>query len=338
VESYRAHKHLGARLGRNQVNPSKERLLAVSEITGFRANVIEKAARLLNLLTEIQSHPHLKGRLALKGGTALNLFLWDMPRLSVDIDLNYIGSPDRDTMLSERREIEDSLQGVFSRQGLNVRRTPTEHAGGKWILRHESAMGGMGNLELDLNYMYRIPLWPVEEYDSRKLGPFQAKDIPIVDVHELFAGKLVALLARDASRDLFDVHQILKLHTWEIDRLRLGFVLLGAMNRKDWRYVSVKDISVNQNELERDLVPVLRSKILEGVRDVGLWASRIVDETKDAFGRLLPLRGHEVEFLDRLLDQGEIHAELLTDDPGMRELIFRHPLLRWKALNVTKRP
>ena len=319
------------------MNPSKERLLAVSDITGFRANVIEKAARLLNLLTEIRSHPRLKGRLALKGGTALNLFLWDMPRLSVDIDLNYIGSSDLDTMLSDRREIEDSLQGVFSREGLNVRRTPTEHAGGKWILRHESAMGGTGNLELDLNYMYRIPLWPVEEHDSQKLGPFQAENIPIVDVHELFAGKLVALLARDASRDLFDVHQILKLHKWEIDRLRLGFVLFGAMNRKDWRTVSVKDIGVDQEELERDLVPVLRSKTLEGVPDVGLWASQIVDETKDAFGKLLPLRGHEVEFLDGLLDRGEIRAKLLTDDPEMREIIRQHPLLKWKAQNVRQR-
>ncbi len=190
------------------MNPSKERLLAISESTGFRANVIEKAVRLLNLLTEIRSHPRLSDRLALKGGTALNLFLWDMPRLSVDIDLNYIGSPDKDIMQSERPEIEDSLQAVFSREGLSVRRAPKEHAGGKWLLRHESAMGGVGNLELDLNYMYRIPLWPVRKCDSQKLGSFQAKNIPIVDFHELFAGKLVALLAREASRDLFDVHQI----------------------------------------------------------------------------------------------------------------------------------
>ncbi len=130
MEPHSANKHHGAILGGNQVNPSKERLLTISETTGFRANVIEKAARLLNLLTGIRDHPRLKGRLALKGGTALILFLWDMPRLSVDIDLNYLGSPDRGTMLSERPEFEDSLQAVFRREGLSVRRAPTERAGG----------------------------------------------------------------------------------------------------------------------------------------------------------------------------------------------------------------
>ena len=45
-------------------------------------------------------------RLVLKGGTALNLFLFDLPRLSVDIDVNYIGSADRDVMLEERPTVD----------------------------------------------------------------------------------------------------------------------------------------------------------------------------------------------------------------------------------------
>jgi len=56
---------------------------------------------LLGLLEGLRKHPYLKDRLALKGGTALNLFLFDLPCLSVDIDVNYIGSADRDVMLEE---------------------------------------------------------------------------------------------------------------------------------------------------------------------------------------------------------------------------------------------
>ncbi len=54
--------------------------------------MLEKSVRLLTLLNAFCEHPQLAGKLALKGGTALNLFLFDVPRLSVDIDLNYVGA------------------------------------------------------------------------------------------------------------------------------------------------------------------------------------------------------------------------------------------------------
>jgi hypothetical protein len=66
---------------------------------GFRTEPLEKVLRLLETLEALRSHPFLKERIVLKGGTALNLFIFEVPRLSVDIDLNYIGSADRGTML-----------------------------------------------------------------------------------------------------------------------------------------------------------------------------------------------------------------------------------------------
>jgi hypothetical protein len=59
---------------------SPEKLAAEAEATGFRPNVLEKVAHLLGLLNAIRSHPFLKGKLVLKGGTALNLFVFDIPR------------------------------------------------------------------------------------------------------------------------------------------------------------------------------------------------------------------------------------------------------------------
>jgi hypothetical protein len=51
----------------------------------FKLNPREKVQRLLELLVSLRSHPFLKERIALKGGTALNLFVFRLPRLSVDI-------------------------------------------------------------------------------------------------------------------------------------------------------------------------------------------------------------------------------------------------------------
>ncbi|WP_455389460.1 nucleotidyl transferase AbiEii/AbiGii toxin family protein, partial [Petrachloros mirabilis] len=79
-------------------------------------------------------------RLALKGGTALNLFYFDVPRLSVDIDLNYVGAADRETMLEDRPKLEEAVQAVCAREGFTVRRLPTDHAGGKWRMSYKSSL------------------------------------------------------------------------------------------------------------------------------------------------------------------------------------------------------
>ena len=139
---------------------SPSEILPIVEATGFKADVIEKVLQLLNLLTGLKSHPYLKGTFALKGGTALNLFVFDTPRLSVDIDLNYTGAIEREKMLADRPRVEKAVEAVFSREGFSVKRKPIEHAGGKWRLSYQSFEGLSGNLEVDLNFMFRIPLWP----------------------------------------------------------------------------------------------------------------------------------------------------------------------------------
>jgi predicted nucleotidyltransferase component of viral defense system len=123
------------------VRVSIERLQAEAEAAGFRAEVLEKVIQLLHLLGMIQTHPFLGGKLALKGGTALNLFLFEVPRLSVDIELNYIGAASSDEMVEQRPKVEEALGAVFAREGFSVRRVPGDHAGGRWALRYESAIG-----------------------------------------------------------------------------------------------------------------------------------------------------------------------------------------------------
>ena len=94
--------------------------------TGFQTEPLEKVILLLELLEAIRSHPFLKERVVLKGGTALNVFRFDVPRLSVDIDLNYIGAVDRDGMLADRPKIEQALHAVCGRVGVQ---TPSSAVG-----------------------------------------------------------------------------------------------------------------------------------------------------------------------------------------------------------------
>ena len=160
---------------------SAAEILPIASPNGFDPGVVEKVLHLVHLLNALNSHPWLRGKWVLKGGTALNLFVLRHPRLSIDIDLNYIGALEREEMLADRPKIEQAAQAVFSREGFAVRRMPSEHAGGKWRLSYTSFTGQPANLDLDFNFMYRLPLWEIRLADSHPLGHFQAKRIPVLD-------------------------------------------------------------------------------------------------------------------------------------------------------------
>lgn len=322
-------------VGGNLLKFSRELLLTESQSAGFRPEILEKVLHLIGLLNAFNSHPFLKDRLALKGGTALNLFLFDLPRLSVDIDFNYVGSPDRETMLSERPKIEQAIRAISGREGLTVRRATEDHAAITFFLRYESVLGQGGDLKVDLNFMFRTPLWSAVKMDSWRIGPYTARGIPVLNIHELAGGKLAALLARRASRDLFDVHGLLTRTDLDPHRLRLAFVIYGAINRKDWRSVQASDVHFAKTDLNKELIPLLR-KGAEGMESHTRWAERLVEETRTALELLLPFTEAEKEFLDQLLDYGEIAPTCLTMDREVAERIRQHPGLEWKALNVRK--
>ena len=312
---------------------SSEKLIVEAQATGFRPDVLEKVAHLLGLLNAIRSHPFLRGKLALKGGTALSLFVFDVPRLSVDIDLNYVGAESRAEMLEERPRLEEALQAVFSREDLAVRRMPSEHAGGKWSLRYPAAAGGTSRIDVDVNYMYRAPLWPVSNLDSRHVGSWQATDIPMVDIHELAAGKLAALFSRHRARDLFDCRQLFSLTTLDLTRLRIAFVVYGAMNRRDWRTVAIDDVSFDPRELSNQLLPALPASAVAGM-DAAEYGCTLMQGCREALSALFPFNAAEEAFLNRLLDHGEIDGALLTTDAALLQRINAQPWLEWKAQNV----
>ncbi|HAJ26304.1 MAG TPA: nucleotidyl transferase AbiEii/AbiGii toxin family protein [Syntrophus sp. (in: bacteria)] len=320
-------------MGGATVRISPETLVNQAEATGFRPDMLEKVGLLLQLLDAVRSHPFLKDKLVLKGGTALNLFIFDIPRLSIDIDLNYVGAADREAMLKERPKVEEALQAVFSREGFSVRRVPAEHAGGKWQLRYPSAGGQGGNLEVDVNFMFRIPLWPVKNMNSRPVGIWQAVGIQIVDIHELAAGKLSALLSRRQARDLFDCSNIFHLDGLDLECLRLAFIVYGAMSRKDWRTVTPNDVDFDIADLEQRLIPTLRAAGIERLPQ-NHFGKGLVEDCRNLLAALLPFTEAEMEFLNRVLDKGEIEPELLTDDVDLQNRIKKHPLLEWKAVNV----
>jgi hypothetical protein len=170
---------------------------------------------------------------ALKGGTAINLFVQGMPRLSVDIDLVYtnLNHPDRDSALEA---IEKSLQVVAelleSRLKVSVRPTTSgsEHESKLFISR------GHVLLKVEVNHVFRGTVYPLVTGTLTKEAQEQfsrALSVPMLDPDELYASKLVAALDRQHPRDLFDVMLLFK-NGGITPRIRRAFVVyLAGHNR-----------------------------------------------------------------------------------------------------------
>ncbi len=316
---------------------SREQLERGARDARFSVESYEKAHMLVRLLDAVRGHPFLGPRLALKGGSALNLFHLDMPRLSVDVDLNYLGTAHRAHMLADRPRVEQAIQQVAGRMGLAVRRVPAEHAGGKWRLSYATPFGRRGSLEIDVNFMFRTPLWPVVRRDSHCVAGDTAKKVLVLEEHELAAGKLAALVARGASRDLFDARELLRRPGLDQARLRLAFVVYGGVQRRDWSEVAVEQIRTTARDVSAQLVPMLRFDVRPPSSEIERWTEKLVRETRDLMAAVLPFSDREREFLERLNRAGEIVPELISDEPAMQAIIRDHPGLAWKALNVRKR-
>ena len=313
--------------------PSAQAIQRIAASTEFRPGAVEKVLRLLDLLAEINTDSFLKGRLALKGGTALNLFHLNMPRLSVDIDLNYVAALGRSEMLRERPRIDDAISSLLASRGYAIRRTPQAHAGGKWATRFNSALGGNATLEVDVNYMHRAPLFGMKELDSCRIADVQATGILVLDVHEIVAGKLVALIARNTARDLFDARSIIEMDELDWPRIKAAVLAFGASGRTDWRDASTDGIGRPRESLDK-LAHCLKARHFEEHGGVESWLTETIQLCRYRLSGLVVFSAAEQAFLDALLEQGVMDVSQLDVDERLRTKLKTMPMLAWKAQHV----
>ena len=305
---------------------------AVHQETGFDQFYIEKVLRLLALLGMIFSHHALKDKYVLKGGTALNLFYFKLPRLSVDIDLNYLGL-ERETMMKERGEHEKILRDILNEAGYELKRIPEEHAGGKWRLGYRSFAGIHQNIEMDINYRHRTALLPVCRRASFPLGTFSVSDIPVLDIHELAAGKICALIARCKPRDLFDVYHLLTEAQLNLPVLRRCFTIYAAFNKKDFSAITeLGELPFTAQQFRQELMETLTGEEKKAVPKE--YLERLQAVCREKITAVLPFSEAELAFLTAVNHRGEIKPELLYDSKDWCRVVSAHPMLQWKALNV----
>ena len=313
---------------------TRRELLKFAAETGFEAPSLEKVAHLEEVLTAVAEHPRLAASLVLKGGTALNLFFGSPSRLSVDLDLNYVGRVERAQMLEERPRIEADLERVARDCGYALQRSRDTHAGRTFFLSFRRAVDGLPDrVELDVNFLHRQCLLKPERRrmwspQSASLGP----DFTVLSFDELAAGKLIALLDRAAPRDAWDATLLTKIAggSWPGQLSKAIFVAMaGALPHPLHTYSASGLSRITDRDVERLLHPMLVKEEAPTGEELRTAAAVVLEP-------FLDLTSEEREYCDRL-QEGDLVPELLfSSQPEIAVRLAESPPLKWKALNARR--
>ena len=162
---------------------------------------IATVRQLLDIAPVVFATPHF----AIKGGTALNLFLHDLPRLSVDIDVVFTNhSLDREAALQAIAAELSAISQKLEAMGYEVRQRRNSASNESKLM----VVGPLAEVKVEVNEVFRGTLLPLQQ---RPISPAtekefaQAVTLPLLATAELYGSKLVAAMDRQHPRDLFDV-------------------------------------------------------------------------------------------------------------------------------------
>lgn len=294
---------------------------------GFVRDTLEKVCRLVDVLKFFESDELLADALALKGGTAINLTIFDLPRLSVDIDLDYCKGIDREEMLTDREIVSSKISKYMTANGYTLSpKSKNYHALDSFVYEYTNAGGVKDNLKIEINYMLRCHVLPVEK---RKVKlPWSDEEVKVLSVApiEIFSSKTVALLSRTAPRDLYDLHNMVRFGVIGDDKKELYrkcVVFYSAISTehppKEFELNNIGNVTKMQ--IKRDLDPVLR----KGKR---FELNVVQEEVKNFLADVLVANDDEKMFWKNF-SEGNYNPELIfAEDTGSIE---KHPMALWKC-------
>lgn len=270
------------------------------------------------LLTQVAPLVFVDDTFALKGGTAINLFVRDMPRLSVDLDLVF---PDHTLPRDEAlRRINEAIRQAAERlkkRGFQTH-APVAVAGETKLLVRR----GPVQVKIEVNFVMRGTVQPVH---LAALVPV-ARDvlmadleIPVVSLEDVYGGKLVAALDRQHPRDLFDVMQLFE-HGGITPGIRRAFVVYLACSNRPVHEV---------------LFPALRD-----IRHDYEYNFQGMTTEPVPLDALLAARDRLVREVQQGLDERErkFLLSLVAAEPDWSQLQITHleqlPGVRWKMQNL----
>ena len=158
---------------------------------------------------------------AIKGGTAINLFELNLPRLSVDIDLTYVKIEERGESAVQIFRALERVANTLKKHGLEVKLSGSEFA------RKIYCSDGDATIKIEPNFILRGTAFPLREMAvcTKAEQRFGHARMQVLSFKELYGGKVCAALDRQHPRDLFDMAQFYKSHS--LEEVKEGFLVLA---------------------------------------------------------------------------------------------------------------
>lgn len=296
---------------------------------GFVRDTLEKVCRLADVLKFMESDELLTQAIALKGGTAINLTIFDLPRLSVDIDLDYCRSIMRKEMLEDREAITEKISKYMLANGYVLSpKSKNYHALDSFVYEYVNCGGVRDNLKIEINYMLRCHARPVARREVKL--PWNEEILTVLSVAplEIFASKTVALLTRTAPRDLYDMHNMVRYGLFdeseeeEFRKCAVFYSAIGAA-RPPEKFELDNIGKVSSQQIKRDLVPVLR----KGER---FNLDTVQKEVREYLAAILVPTKEEKKFWQDF-SEGRYCPELVFGQSNELANIAQHPMALWKC-------
>ena len=310
---------------------SKGEMASLAAKYGFQRDTFEKVLRLKKILECFQQDGLLKKHLILKGGTAINLTIFSLPRLSVDIDMDYIPNDNREDMLSEREKIRETIENIMEDEGYQLApNSRFSHSLDAFHYQYQNSGGNRDMIKIELNYSLRAHILE-PEYRPILTDAFDGT-MELLTVHplEIFAAKANALLSRAAARDLYDFNNLVSnnLFAGERDLLKKAIVFYATISAETVnRTFDTSAIdSITFAKIRRDLFPVLTRMEARDHFELEQYKAEI----KLYLQQLMFLSDQERAYMDKFIE-GEYRPELLFDDEAIVTRVADHPMALWKC-------
>lgn len=299
---------------------------------GFVRDTFEKVLRLAKILQFINSTSAVSELLALKGGTAVNLTVFNLPRLSVDIDMDFNKNCSREEMLADRKIISDFLRRFVKSEGYNISsKSKFTHSLDSYVLNYKNSGGVNDAIKIEINYSMRCHIFESELRYIETGGILDSAKIRTLAPIEIFASKINALISRAAARDLYDINNMILYSLFdeqETELLRqcvIFYIAVGGRSiPKDISFSNVMNIT--PYVIKRDLRPVIKSNehfSLDTAQNrVMTFLEKVMQPTE-----------LEQQFLN-CFSKGEFIPELLFNDNDILCRVKTHPMAEWKLRGI----
>ncbi len=304
----------------------------ISKESGFIQSTLEKVEKLIRILEWMNSDEKLNKLLALKGGTAINIAVFNVPRLSVDIDLDLTENLSKEEMIKERENIHNLLVNYLNINNykINLEKSKNVYALDSIVAEYVDIKGNTDNIKIEINYMNRVHILETKKIKVSQ-DVFKDKHLTIHCIHpiEIYAAKICALLSRTTARDLYDVYTLSKYNLFDYEEKKLlkqCFMLeyIAVNNYK------LKDMKIDN--IEKLKMQDIKTKLLPTLKDRNPRKSN-VDEMKQAVREylkdILVVDDNTKEFYDKF-QKGIYEPELLFEDKEIIERVKEHPMIMWK--------